>query len=103
MRSHHEHYVHGDDDNEPASAEPGAILSAVGSDSDRPAYRILRTLGRGAFSRVVLARREDGDGNEGSVAIKLMDRRTIDANPRMRISVVREVEVLKVRPLVKPV
>ena len=95
MRSHHEHALNSDDE-EPETAAPGACLRAVDADADRPSYRIVRTLGRGAFSRVVMARRA---GTDETVAVKLLDRRTIGSNPRMRISVVREVEILKVRSL----
>lgn len=92
-------------------------------------YQIVRTLGVGAFSRVVLARgtsakgartgagavngegsaskaaanaaanseREESDA-EGLVALKMIDREPCDQNERMRVSWVREVEVLKVSP-----
>ncbi|GAA5905594.1 hypothetical protein JCM6882_008723 [Rhodosporidiobolus microsporus] len=71
-----------------------------------------RVLGKGAFSRVALARREAqkgkgraGDVRRGSkdaaqekdevVALKLVARTACEGNERMRISVLREVEVLK--------
>ncbi|GAA6016884.1 hypothetical protein JCM10207_007836 [Rhodosporidiobolus poonsookiae] len=69
-------------------------------------YAVERLLGRGAFSRVALARRRaerserrgagGGEGQEGElVALKLVARKTCEGNERMRISVLREVEVLK--------
>ena len=58
-------------------------------------YEVARVLGKGAFSRVALAK---GKGREGElVALKLIARSSYAGNERMRISVVREVEVLKVR------
>lgn len=79
-------------------------------------YVVERLLGKGAFSRVALARQKearpelqertgrartasrDGGIDGGVVAIKLVKRKTCEGNDRMRISVMREVEVLKVRP-----
>ncbi|GAA5944225.1 hypothetical protein JCM1841_003038 [Sporobolomyces salmonicolor] len=67
-------------------------------------FVVERLLGKGAFSRVALARRgrvqkgkarEQDDGNEEKVALKLIAKRTCEGNERMRISVLREVEVLK--------
>ncbi|GAA5952419.1 hypothetical protein JCM10213_006674 [Rhodosporidiobolus nylandii] len=67
-------------------------------------YTVERVLGKGAFSRVALARprRERaggkdaaGGGGEGLVALKLVARSACEGNERMRISVLREVEVLK--------
>jgi serine/threonine protein kinase len=54
-------------------------------------YLIARLLGKGAFSRVALAEKE---GEQ--VALKLIERKSCEGNERMRISVLREVEVLKV-------
>lgn len=77
-------------------------------------FVIERLLGKGAFSRVALARRShavaqvrdrpghsrtasrDGGGDGGLVALKLVKRKSCEGNERMRISVMREVEVLKV-------
>lgn len=59
------------------------------------AYEVVKVLGKGAFSRVALAK---GKGREDElVALKLIARSSYAGNERMRISVVREVEVLKVR------
>ncbi|GAA6042212.1 hypothetical protein JCM8097_005095 [Rhodosporidiobolus ruineniae] len=76
-------------------------------------YTVERVLGKGAFSRVALARRDRGEratrngggrraeGEEGGggggelVALKLVARQACEGNERMRISVLREVEVLK--------
>ncbi|GAA5989300.1 hypothetical protein JCM10908_001247 [Rhodotorula pacifica] len=76
-------------------------------------FVIERALGKGAFSRVALARRSeaferqrpkmghartasrDGGGDGGLVALKLVRRKACEGNERMRISVMREVEVLK--------
>lgn len=78
-------------------------------------FVIERTLGKGAFSRVALARKSealdrsrakpghartasrDGGSDGGLVALKLVKRKACEGNERMRISVMREVEVLKVR------
>ena len=96
-------------DSRPASPLPSTLLhdpsiaegQMLGTD-----YRIERALGQGAFSRVVLARRvaDRGGALEGTeaetrgdlFAVKLMDRKQCEANPRLKISVVREIEVLKV-------
>ncbi|GAA5952001.1 hypothetical protein JCM8115_005300 [Rhodotorula mucilaginosa] len=76
-------------------------------------FVIERALGKGAFSRVALARRSeaferprpktghartasrDGGSDGGLVALKLVRRKACEGNERMRISVMREVEVLK--------
>ncbi|GAA6012177.1 hypothetical protein JCM11491_001775 [Sporobolomyces phaffii] len=60
-------------------------------------YIIQRLLGKGAFSRVALAQMDGKDavGGHNQVALKLMDRKSCEGNERMRISVLREVEVLK--------
>ncbi|GAA5972761.1 hypothetical protein JCM3765_007558, partial [Sporobolomyces pararoseus] len=55
-------------------------------------YKVIRLLGKGAFSRVALASKGE---KEGEVALKLMERKSCETNERMRISVLREVEVLK--------
>jgi len=61
-------------------------------------YVVVRVLGKGAFSRVALARKGEGDKDkEKGVALKLIERGSCERNERMRISVLREVEVLKVR------
>ncbi|KAK4701299.1 hypothetical protein P7C70_g4934, partial [Phenoliferia sp. Uapishka_3] len=65
-------------------------------------FEVVRVLGKGAFSRVALAKWK-GKGKEGEeprgeadlVALKLITRQSYEGNERMRISVVREVEVLK--------
>lgn len=76
-------------------------------------YRVDRVLGLGAFSRVVLARRlprrqatatpGDPSGNYSNsgpignvMALKMLEREPCKHNERMRVSWVREVEVLKV-------
>ncbi|GAA5933171.1 uncharacterized protein JCM15063_002317 [Sporobolomyces koalae] len=56
-------------------------------------YSIQKVLGKGAFSRVALALDDKQAGHQ--VALKLMDRKSCEGNERMRISVLREVEVLK--------
>ncbi|GAA5997863.1 uncharacterized protein JCM10292_006867 [Rhodotorula paludigena] len=78
-------------------------------------YAVDRVLGKGAFSRVALAHlvkgkeravngrdrghartaSRDAGADGGLVALKLMSRKTCEANDRMRISVMREAEVLK--------
>ncbi|KPV75340.1 uncharacterized protein RHOBADRAFT_53329 [Rhodotorula graminis WP1] len=79
-------------------------------------YVVERVLGTGSFSRVALARLAKGKSREresssrgaatptgtsgssvepGLVALKLLLKKTCEANERMRISVMREVEVLK--------
>ncbi|GAA6062175.1 hypothetical protein JCM10212_005130 [Sporobolomyces blumeae] len=74
-------------------------------------YRVVRVLGRGAFSKVALARMASSSGSHGGdadrdrdadaesrggeVALKLLERKVCEGNERMRISVLREVEVLK--------
>ena len=98
-----------DSDQTETDAKPGTTLS--------PDYQVVRLLGTGAFSQVVLARRtQPGKREENEafanvrqrrisasmgegvlVAIKVIDRRTCEANDRMRISVLREVEVLQVK------
>ena len=69
------------------------------------AFTVVKLLGKGAFSRVALATRKgkerEVDGDEGEkagelVALKMIAKRSYEGNERMRISVVREVEVLKV-------
>ena len=55
-------------------------------------HRVIRLLGQGAFSKVILAEPTNG---QKPVAIKLVDRKTCQKNDRMRTSVMREVEVLK--------
>lgn len=58
-------------------------------------YTLEKLLGKGAFSRVALARRK-GKGSGELVALKMIAKKSWEGNERMRISVVREVEVLKV-------
>ncbi|GAA5980901.1 hypothetical protein JCM11641_005478 [Rhodosporidiobolus odoratus] len=64
-------------------------------------FSVERLLGKGAFSRVALARastdkvREAAGEGERAVALKLVARSMYEGNERMRISLVREVEVLK--------
>ncbi|GAA5844269.1 hypothetical protein JCM11251_003747 [Rhodosporidiobolus azoricus] len=76
-------------------------------------YVVERVLGKGAFSRVALAKRiwregegergmpreradvSDEEGKAGLFALKLVARTACEENERMRISVLREVEVLK--------
>lgn len=64
-------------------------------------YTIERQIGTGAFSKVVLVRRDQPLDAKGKakelLAVKMIDRKTVEQNDRMRISVLREVEVLKVR------
>lgn len=57
------------------------------------AYAVERVLGKGAFSRVVLARKQKG--SDGLVALKMLEKEPCRQNERMRVSWVREVEVLK--------
>lgn len=63
-------------------------------------YEVVRVLGQGAFSKVVLGRwKGKGKGREGRAevaALKLIAKKSYKGNERMRTSVVREVEVLKV-------
>ncbi|GAA94282.1 uncharacterized protein L969DRAFT_80274 [Mixia osmundae IAM 14324] len=56
-------------------------------------FLVTRLAGKGAFSRVVIA--DDQQSNGSSVAIKLVDRQSYSRNERMKISVQREVEVLR--------
>ncbi|BGP29768.1 hypothetical protein JCM10296v2_001514 [Rhodotorula toruloides] len=73
-------------------------------------YVIDRLLGKGAFSRVALARMSkgkeratgyartasrDAGADGGLVALKMIGKKGCESNERMRISVMREVEVLK--------
>jgi hypothetical protein len=81
------------------SASRSVTLASAGEDWDdlEPGhalndYTIVKRLGTGAFSKVVLARQQ---GQATAVAVKVIDRQTIERNDRMRISVSREVEVLK--------
>lgn len=72
-------------------------------------FEVVKVLGMGSFSRVALAkwkgkgraeeprRAPSGEGEVGVFALKLITRKSYQGNERMRISVVREVEVLKVR------
>lgn len=75
-------------------------------------FTVVKLLGKGAFSRVALAtrkgkEREIAAGDEGKagelVALKMIAKRSYEGNERMRISVVREVEVLKVRRRSRPI
>jgi hypothetical protein len=75
------------------SSSSGKGETAEGEEEIGDGYYSLRSLGQGAFSRVVLAKRP---GSNTVKAIKMIDKTTCDDNERMRISVVREVEVLKV-------
>lgn len=65
-------------------------------------YQIETTLGVGAFSRVALASERKTSSTRGSqvpdglVALKMIEREPCNQNERMRVSWVREVEVLKV-------
>ncbi|KAH8927276.1 Pkinase-domain-containing protein [Atractiella rhizophila] len=60
-------------------------------------FEVVKVLGEGSFSKVVGARkRRKGSGKEGEmVAIKLIKKRMWQENERMKVSVVRELEVLK--------
>ncbi|GAA6051333.1 hypothetical protein JCM3770_004488 [Rhodotorula araucariae] len=76
-------------------------------------YIVQRVLGKGSFSRVALARLAKGKGRDtdaqihartasrdagadgGLVALKLIGKKSYETNERMRISVMREAEVLK--------
>lgn len=69
-------------------------------------FVVEKLLGKGSFSRVALASRRKGKGKDSGgereregemVALKMIARKSHEGNERMRISVVREVEVLKVR------
>lgn len=64
-------------------------------------FVVVKLLGKGAFSRVALASRKGKEREEEGivgelVALKMITKRSYEGNERMRISVVREVEVLKV-------
>lgn len=66
-------------------------------------FEVVKILGKGAFSRVVLGRRWESKGKdkvsevEGEmVAIKLIGRVSLEDDSRMRISASREIEFLKV-------
>ena len=71
------------------------------------AFTVVKLLGKGAFSRVALATRKgkereiDVEGGKAGelVALKMIAKRSYEGNERMRISVVREVEVLKASSL----
>ncbi|WFD30445.1 tRNA (cytidine(32)/guanosine(34)-2'-O)-methyltransferase [Malassezia sp. CBS 17886] len=60
-------------------------------------YRILSKLGTGAFSKVLLGelRRDNAQGTTGRVALKMIACEPWRIDQRMRVSWVREVEVLK--------
>lgn len=60
-------------------------------------YQSQRVLGVGAFSKVILARRKSQPTQKNLVALKMLERQPCSQNERMRVSWVREVEVLKVR------
>lgn len=87
----------------PSMEDPPSLIA--GDDGDKLApgdllgeYRIEKMLGKGAFSRVALGRRTVTDKTSGGelVALKLIAVKSYEGNERMRISVVREVDVLKV-------
>lgn len=67
-------------------------------------YVVVNSLGKGAFSKVALARKRIKDASrsrsvsedEGLVALKMIRKKLYDENDRMKTSVTREVEVLKV-------
>lgn len=91
----------------PGSVEKGQDAATAEESEDESAgrigcYQIKRTLGVGAFSRVVLASeirstpRSRSEGADGMVALKMLEREPCMQNERMRVSWVREVEVLKV-------
>lgn len=70
---------------------------------------MVKILGKGAFSRVVLGRRCESKGKEKVVegegelvAIKLIGRVSLEYDSRMQISASREIEFLKVRPFSSP-
>lgn len=69
-------------------------------------WEVVKLLGKGSFSRVALARsrsKKNVDSKEDElVALKMILRKSYEGNERMRISVVREVEVLKVRSFILP-
>lgn len=89
---------HGEDEDEECPpVEPGERIGE---------FEVHRLLGKGAFSRVALAQwkgkgregeQDEYKGERGVVALKLITRESYEGNDRMRISVEREVEVLKVR------
>lgn len=76
------------DDGEPAP-EPGDLLSE---------YSVVRALGQGAFSKVVMGKwkGKQREGHPDVAALKLISKKSYIGDERMRTSVVREVEVLKV-------
>lgn len=112
---------------EPASFDPslGQTQTSATSETDAGTiladrYEVLHTIGLGAFSKVVLASHLSDDSSvapanglretladnpkhgevvaaRDTVAVKMISRAHIKKNDRMRISIVREIEVLKVR------
>ncbi|KAK4048751.1 hypothetical protein OIV83_004517 [Microbotryomycetes sp. JL201] len=64
-------------------------------------FEVVKLLGKGAFSRVALGRRRRP--SDGFFALKLVPVGQFRGNDRMRISVLREIEVLKVLSLFKAV
>ncbi|SCV73528.1 BQ2448_7454 [Microbotryum intermedium] len=57
-------------------------------------YLVERVLGKGAFSRVVLGRRRADGPRAESYALKIISKKSYEDHERMRISVMREIEVL---------
>jgi hypothetical protein len=82
------------------SRPPSPVFQKEAADDLNPGcmlneeYTIVKRLGTGAFSKVVLAKRK---GEKLPVAVKAISKSSIERNDRMKISVLREVEVLKVR------
>ncbi|GAA5850875.1 hypothetical protein JCM3766R1_005909 [Sporobolomyces carnicolor] len=79
--------------------EPATTATTTATRSDRVGkYRVVKWLGKGAFSRVALGKpivSADGDDEGQEFALKLIERKSCETNERMRISVLREVQVLK--------
>jgi hypothetical protein len=87
------------------SPSPEVSPDLVASRKSPIGFKVVKILGSGSFSTVVLAEKvwkEEVDDDEFEkdeddlVAIKLIDRDSWRKNSRMKVSVVRELEVLKV-------
>lgn len=71
-------------------------------------FQVVKILGEGSFSQVALATRRAKDASPRIIdekelfALKMISKRGYDANDRMRISLIREVEVMKVCSALHP-
>jgi hypothetical protein len=71
-------------------------------------FQVVKILGEGSFSQVALATRRAKDASPRIIdekelfALKMISKRGYDANDRMRMSLIREVEVMKVCSALHP-